>query len=127
GELAVGDFNQDGALDLVMTDTSGVRVIYGKAPTLVPNTTAATARNLGTVVHLLNPAGALVPGFEDAYYQLTVPTEVPAGAGPEVLDFSALFQDVQGTGLQMEVLDSTGTIVLGSGSRFRLSRLQKVL
>jgi len=39
-----------------------------------------------------------VPGHEDAYFRLQLPTEAVAGAGDEVLDFSALFQYTQGAG-----------------------------
>jgi hypothetical protein len=60
-----------------------------------------------------------VSGFEDAYYTYHVPTEDVPGSGAEVVDFSALFQDVGGAGLGMEVLDAVGN-VLGSGARFRV-------
>src|SRR5439155_1041486 len=46
------------------------------------------------------------------------------GSADQVLDFAALFEDVQGAGLRMEVLDATGTHVLGSGSRFRVQAAQ---
>src|SRR5262249_16831251 len=84
----------------------------------------ATARDLGTVVHFLGQPQAIVSGYMDAYYALTVPTEAVNGAGDEVLDFSAQFQFVQGTGLQMEVLDAVTKQVLGSASRFRVQAAQ---
>src|SRR5439155_6463995 len=89
-----------------------------------PNTTPAAARNLGTVVHYAGPTQAIVTGFEDAYYRLTVPTEAVPGAGDQILDISGLFEHTQGAGLQMEVLDATGNQVLASGSRIRLSAAQ---
>src|SRR5262249_39272482 len=130
-QVAAADFNGDGAIDLAATDTGGVRMVYGTSskiaatstPVIVPNTTAQTARDLGTVVHYLGSAQAIVTGFQDAYYKLTVPTEAALGAGDQVLDFSPLFQYVEGSGLQMEVLGAGGE-VLGSGSRFRLVAAQ---
>src|SRR5258708_16247127 len=77
------------------------------------------ARNLGTVVHVIEPTLTLVPGHEDAYYTLTVPTEAARGAGDEVLDFSGLFQAIGGAGLSMTVSDSSGNL-LGQGERFRV-------
>src|SRR5262249_32405770 len=104
-------FNKDGAVDLAVTDpgAGGVRVIYGKPLTVPSNTTPAAARNLGTVVHLVSPSQAIVPGFLDAWYKLTVPTEAAQGARDEVRDLSALYQYAQGGGRQMEVLDASGT------------------
>jgi len=120
GRISVADYNGDNVQDLAMAETGGVRVVYGEAPTIPANTTLATARNLGTVVHYLSQPLAIVPGFSDAYFKLTVPSEAADGAGAQVLDFSALFQHVQGTGLNMEVLDANGN-VLGSGARFRIT------
>jgi hypothetical protein len=121
--LAVGDFNGDGTTDIAVADEDGVRVIFSKPPVIVSGDTPKTARNLGTVVHLLEPTLTIVPGHEDAYFRLQVPTEAVAGAGDEVLDFSALFQYTQGAGLQMEVRDSNGNL-LGSGARFRVTAAQ---
>jgi hypothetical protein len=89
----------------------------------VPNDTLATARDLGTVVHLLEPTLTIVPGHEDAFFKLTVPTEALAGAGDEVFDFSALFEATEGAGLSMKVLDAVGNL-LGSGERFRVRAAQ---
>jgi hypothetical protein len=125
GKIAIGDVNGDGVPDVAVNDIGGVRVLYGKTPHIVPNSTPAAARNLGTVVHLVNPIQAIVPGHEDAYFTLTVPNEAAAGAGDEVLDVSALFQDVSGAGLGLEVRDAAGN-VLGTGARLRLPVAQGV-
>ena len=61
-------------------------VIYGEPPDIQPNTTAATARDLGTVVHLVTQTQTIVPGHENAWFKLTVPTEAVSGARDEVLD-----------------------------------------
>jgi hypothetical protein len=47
-------------------------------------------------VHLLEPTLTIVPDHDDAYFSLTAPTEAVQGAGDEVLDFSGLFQDIEG-------------------------------
>jgi hypothetical protein len=118
-DVKAGDLNGDGATDIVVVDSDGVEVIYGKPPVIPPNDTPLTARNLGTVVHVLEPAQTIVPDHADAYYTLTVPTEAARGAGDEVLDFSGLFRAVSGAGLSMEVRDAAGN-PLGSGERFRV-------
>ncbi|MCI0684527.1 MAG: FG-GAP-like repeat-containing protein, partial [Gemmataceae bacterium] len=123
GALAVDDFDGDGANDLAITEPGGVRILYAANPQIDPNTTAANALNLGTVVHLVTQPRAIVPGFTDAYFTVTVPTEAVAGAGAQVLDFSALFQHTEGAGLAMEVLDDQGN-VLGAGARFRIGAAQ---
>src|SRR5439155_3612257 len=96
GALAVGDFDGDGAKDLAITEPGGVRILYAHPPAFTANTTPQTARDLGTVAHFLGQAGAIVPGFRDSYYTLTVPHDSAPGSGAQVLDFSALFADVQG-------------------------------
>jgi hypothetical protein len=113
-DVKAGDLDRNGAMDVVVVDSDGIEVIYGKPPAL-----PQTARNLGTVVHVLEPVQTLVPGHEDTYYTLTVPTEAARGAGDEVLDFSGLFQATAGAGLSMEVSDTSGHL-LGSGERFRV-------
>ncbi len=126
GPLAVADLNGDSALDVIAADVGGVRVVYGVAPTIAPNTTQQAARNLGTVVHLVTPRQVIVPGFADAWFTLTVPTEAVPGAGDEVIDFSTLFEHLEfpnGPGLAMEVLDANGN-VLGSGPSFRIRAAQ---
>ena len=74
-DLAVGDVNEDGHPDLAVVDTDDVRILLGGNPSIPPNDTPQTASNLGTVVHVVEPTLTLVPGHEDAYYSLTVPTE----------------------------------------------------
>ncbi len=118
-DVKTGDLDGDGTTDVVVVDGNGVTVIYGKPPALRPGDTPRTAHNLGTVVHVLEPAQTIVPGHADTYYTLTVPTEAARGAGDEVLDFSGLFQATAGAGLSMEVRDAGGN-VLGSGERFQV-------
>jgi hypothetical protein len=91
-DVKANDLNGDATADIVAVESSGIRVIFGQQPIIPPNNTPQTARNLGTVVHLLEPTLTLVPGHEDAWYTLTVPTEAARGAGEEVLDFSGLFE-----------------------------------
>jgi len=122
-DIQTADLTGDGVADAVVVQQDGLQVIYGKPPTLPPNDTPQSARNLGTVVHVVEPTLAIVTGHEDAYYKLTVPTESVPGAGDEVIDFSAGFQYVEGAGLGMEVLDASGQ-VLGSGARFRINAAQ---
>jgi hypothetical protein len=121
--LDVGDFNGDGAMDIAVADQDGVRVIFNKPPIISSGSTPQTARNLGTVVHLVEPTLTIVPNHEDAYFRLQVPTESAQHAGDEVLDFSALFEHTEGAGLQMEVRDANGHL-LGAGTRFRVSAAQ---
>ena len=122
-DLDMADVNNDGALDVVVTDRDGILLVFGDPPSIVPNDTPQTARDLGTVVHLVNQTQTIVPGREEAYYTLTVPTEAVAEAGDEIMDFSALFEATEGAGLGMEVFDATGN-VLGSGERFRVRARQ---
>jgi len=122
-DLKVADLTGDGSLDVVVADTGGIDVIYGKPLNLPPNTTPQTARNLGTVVHLVEPTQTIVPGHQDAFFTVTVPTEEAIGAGNEILDFSGLFQGTGGAGLSMAVLTSGGSL-LGSGERFQVSAPQ---
>jgi hypothetical protein len=98
-------------------------VIYNKTPLIPPNDTPQTARDLGTVVHIVEPTQTIVPGHLDAYYTLTVPTETPHGAGDEVIDFSGDFQATEGAGLMMELRDAAGNL-LGSGERFQVTAPQ---
>jgi hypothetical protein len=122
-DLAAGDVTANGHPDLAVVDSTGIRILSSQPPMIVPNDTPQTARNLGTVVHLVEPTQTIVPGHEDAYYSLTVPTETAHGAGDEVIDFSGDFQATEGAGLMMEVRDAAGN-VLGSGEEFRVTAPQ---
>src|SRR5205823_4299009 len=93
--------------------------VYSQPPQITPNTTLAQARDLGAVVHVVTPKQVIAPDFLQAHFKLTVPTETVAGAGDQVIDFSAKFENTETPGLKMEVLDKDGKI-LASGERFRL-------
>ena len=118
-DVHVADVNGDGTLDVVAVDRDGLRVIYLHAPAITANDTPARRATWDAWCISLEPTLTIVPGHEDAYYKLTVPTEAVAGAGDEVIDFSGLFQYAEGAGLDMEVRDSAGNL-LGSGERFRV-------
>jgi hypothetical protein len=118
GSIVAGNFGSGGT-DLAVADNGGITVIYSTPLTLAPNATPQTARNLGDTAHLLTQPQGIVAAHEDAYYTYQVPIEAVPGSGAEIVDFSALFQDVGGAGLQMEILDAKGN-VLGSGPRQRL-------
>jgi hypothetical protein len=122
--LAVGDVNRDGHPDLAVVDTPGVRIFFSQPPVIPSNDTPGTARNLGTVVHVVEPTLTIAPGHEDAYFTLTVPTEAAKGSGDEVIDFSGDFQATTGAGLMMEVRDAAGDL-LGSGERFQITAPQQ--
>jgi hypothetical protein len=121
--VAVSDVNGDGAPDIVYLDRDGMHVIFGGSPEVQQNNTPATARNLGTVVHILEPALTILPGHQDDYYDMTVPTEHVAGAGDEVVDISGQFSAIGGPGLAIEVFDSAGRL-LGSGADVRVAVAQ---
>lgn len=109
--------------DVVLLDRDGVLIVYGQEPPIDPNETLATARDLGAVVHMIQPTLTIVPGHANDYYKLTVPTEAFTRAGNQVLDFSAGFVNEEGAGLVMQVLDSAGNI-LATGDRLRLEAEQ---
>jgi hypothetical protein len=123
-DVDIGDVNRDGVLDIITVDRDGVLVIFGKQPVISPNDTSNTARDLGSVVHVVQPTLTIVPGHEDAWYKLKVPKEAVAGARDEVLDFSGFFQFQEGAGLRMDLLDAQGN-VLGSGERFQVLARQE--
>jgi hypothetical protein len=124
GRLDVGDFNGDGVKDLAVADKGGVTIIYGTPASLTPNNTQATARNLGNAAHVVTLTQAIVTGHEDAYFNYTVPTDSAPGSGPQVVDFSALFQDETAGGLQMDILDSSGTVLNTGSDRYRVVAAQ---
>lgn len=122
-DVKTQDMNGDHVVDVVVVDGDGIQVIYGKRPVIVPNDTKATVRDLGTVVHIVEPTLTILPDHEDAFYKLRVATEAFQGAGDQVLDFSGGFANQAGAGLMMEVLDAAGN-VLKSGERFRITAHQ---
>ena len=71
------------------------------------------------MVHLVQPTSTIIPGHQDAWYRLQVPSELVPGAGDQVLDFSGGFAYQTGAGLLMEVVDAAGNL-RGSGERFRI-------
>ncbi len=117
--VAVSDVNGDGAPDIIYLDRDGMHVLFGGSPQIQLNNTPATARNLGTVVHILEPTLTILPGHEDAYYRLTSPTEHVAGSGNEVVDISGQFSASGGAGLSIQVFNSGGAL-LASGADVRV-------
>lgn len=118
--VAVSDVNGDGAPDIVYLDRDGMHVIFRGSPQFLPNNTPATARKLGAVVHILEPALTILPGHQDDYYSMTVPTEHVVGAGNEVVEISGQFSATGGPGLAIQVFDASGTL-LGSGEDVRVA------
>ena len=119
GSVVAGNFG-NGATDLAVAGAGGVTVIYGAPLNLPANTTPQKARSLGNSTQVLTQTAAIVPGFQDAFYTYTVPTESTPNSGPEVIDFSTLFQFTGGTGLQVQVTEHATGKVLGTGDRFRI-------
>ena len=111
GAVATGDFNNDGLTDIAVLDGHDVRVIYNHGITIPPNTTQPNARSLGDAVHLVTSQEVIAPGFLDAYFQYTVPTESGPDTGPEVMDFAVQYQTQLGPGLSMEIQDSQGNVI----------------
>ncbi|HEY2827861.1 MAG TPA: VCBS repeat-containing protein, partial [Pirellulales bacterium] len=122
-DVKIADFNGDGTPDIGVVDRSEFFVIYGKPPVLPVNNTQTAARDLGTVVHLVQPTLTITSANTDAWYRLQVPTEASGLAKDEVLDFSGGFVNQEGAGLAMEVVAANGKI-LGSGERLRLAAHQ---
>ena len=117
GQLASGDFTGNGATDVVVAGTRRRHRDLRHAPVDRPEQHGRDRAALGSVAHLVTLPQAIVSGFENAYYTYDVPTEAVAGSGDEVIDFSALFQDVQGAGLEMDVTDASGPVnVIGTPS-----------
>jgi hypothetical protein len=122
-DVDVADLDGDGKQDVIVTDGDGIHVIYGQRPPIVANTTLAAARNLGTIVHLVQPTLTIVPQQTDAYFRFTVPAEASAGAGDQIVDISTLIQATDGAGLGVELLDTQGH-TLATGERIRVAAAQ---
>ena len=121
-DIDIGDFNRDGQPDAAVLDREGLLIFYGASPSIPPNDSLDSARDLGEVVHLLDIKQTIVPGREEAYFKMVVPTEAISNRD-EVIDFSALFEHQEGAGLAMELLDADGDLI-ASGSRLRITASQ---
>jgi hypothetical protein len=122
-DLAAADFDGDGSTDLGVVDRSDFFVIYGRPPAIASNNSRENARNLGAVVHWVQPTLTITPQHPEVYYKLTAPSEVVAGAGDQALDISAGFAHQDTLGLGMEVLDVAGN-QLAAGERVRVRARQ---
>ncbi len=118
-DLEVADFDGDQSLDIAVVDRDGFFVIFGRPTQIRPNTTRTAARDLGIVVHTVQPTLTLLPDHPDAWFRMQVPVESLRGAGDQVIDISANFAHVTGAGLQLEVIDATGK-QRGVGDRVRV-------
>jgi hypothetical protein len=118
-DLKVEDLNGDGLKDVVALGRTGILAIFGQPPKIEHNGSKDSARDLGTVVHLVQPTLTITPSHRDAWYRLRVPTEAFASAGDQVVDFSAGFANEDGAGLAMEIVDAFG-IIRGAGERIRV-------
>jgi hypothetical protein len=108
--------------DVAFVDTDGVHVVLPQAHSPTPNLTPQTARDLGTVLHVLEPTLTIAPGADDAYFRLTAPIEGSIHAsGDEVLDFSGSFRDTTGPGLSMQILDAAAGDVLAEGEHAQVT------
>jgi hypothetical protein len=121
--VVASDVNADGLPDLVVVDRDGVLLVFGAPPQIALNTSPETARDLGAVVHHLEPTQTIVPDRQEAWFRLQAPHEAASAAGDQVLDFSAGFAHLEGPGLASQVLDADGN-VLGEGPRLRLQVAQ---
>jgi hypothetical protein len=121
--LTTGDVNGDHVPDILVTDAPGVRAIFATPLTFSDNATRDTARDLGTVVHVVQPTLTIVPGHEDAWFSFVVPTESALNSDNEVVDLSAGFAQQLGAGLEMELSNSAGD-VLATGEHIRISAAQ---
>lgn len=117
--LRVHDFDQDGTPDIGVVDRREYFIIYGDSPEIVRNDSRAKARDLGTVVHTVQPTLTITSDTPEAWYRLKVPTEEFDPNRRQVLDFSAGFGIEAGGGLRMQVTDAAGSL-LGSGARLRI-------
>ena len=121
--LTTGDVNGDGLPDILVTDAPGIGAIFAKPLTFTDNTSSDTARDLGAIVHVVQPTLTIVPGHEDAWFSFVVPTESASNNGNEVVDLSAGFAEQLGAGLEME-LSNAGGDVLATGQHIRISAAQ---
>ena len=117
--LKISDFNGDGVKDIGVVDRREFFVIYGSPPTIGSNSTRESARDLGPLVHVVEPTLTITPHNSESWYSLTVPTESFDTTRKQVLDFSGGFANQAGGGLVMEVTDRDGNL-LGRGERFRV-------
>jgi hypothetical protein len=122
-DVDVQDVNGDGVLDVLAVDSGDLVVVFGRPPQIANNDTPLSARDLGTVFHLIEPTETIVPSHADDYFSFTVPREAAHGAGDQIIDISAQFMFEDGRGLAMEVLDAAGD-VRGSGQRVQLTAAQ---
>ncbi len=122
-DLELADFDGDHLLDIAVVDRDGFFVIYANTPSIQPNVTQATARDLGTFVHTVQPTLTIGAGREDSWFRLNVASESVAAAGDQVIDFSAGFAQITGAGLRMEVIDAVGR-QRGVGDRFHVAASQ---
>ena len=118
-DLELTDFDGDGSLDIAVVDRTGFFVIFGNLPAIQSNASQATARDLGTVVHIVQPTLTILPGHEDAWFRIQVASEASVGASDQVLDFSSGFAQVTGAGLRMAIVDAVGNL-RAEGDRIRL-------
>lgn len=121
--VAAADLNGDGVTDIVVSTAHGLRVYFGQAPVIDTNDSPMTATQLGTVTNVVLPARTIVGSQTEAWFTFIVPTEDAPGAGDQIVDLSALFENISGAGLQMEVYDSNNNL-LGTGPRLRLQVAQ---
>ncbi len=122
-DLEIRDFNDDGILDIGVVDRNEYFVIFGQPPNILANDSLATARDLGEVVHLVQSARNITPENTSDYFRLTVPIGFGSQSSDIILDFSGGFQNREGLGLEMEVLDIGGA-VLAAGERLRVQARQ---
>lgn len=121
--LRVHDFDRDGTLDIGVVDRREYFIIFGDSPDIAPNDARTKARDLGTVVHTVQPTLTITSSTPEAWYRLKVPTEEFDSNRRQVLDFSAGFGVEAGGGLRMQVTDAAGNL-LGSGARLRIVAAQ---
>ena len=117
--LDISDFNGDNVDDIGVVDRREFFVIYGKPPTIASNSSRESARDLGPLVHVVEPTLTITPKNRESWFSLTVPIESFDTARKQVLDFSGGFANQAAGGLVTEVTDRDGNS-LGKGERFRV-------